>query len=139
MWVWMWADSAEVADALCSHGMPLPLAESPCGGNAQLRLLICYAATHPENMNDAKAAQWAKLADLTEADMSTITALESLGVPVRKKGTAAKSKIFSRKPRAKNTRKVGLQLHPPLHHLLNMQMNNLSFIQVLNPAYLEFS
>ena len=67
-------------------------------------------------MDDTKAGQWAKLADLSEADMAVITSLEALGVPVRKKGTAGKSKIFSRKPRAKNTRKV----YPALWSAVNV-------------------
>lgn len=73
----------------------------------QIRLLICFVATHPEKMDDSKAMQWARLADLSDADMAAITSLESLGVPVRKKGTAPKSRIFSRKQQAKQTRKVG--------------------------------
>ena len=73
-----------------------------------MRLLICFVATHPEKMDDSKASQWAKLAELSDADMATITCLECLGVPVRKKGAASKAKLFSRKPRVRNTRKVGI-------------------------------
>ena len=75
--------------------------------NVQIRLLICFVATHPEKMDQSKADSWAQLAGLSDADMAAIISLESLGVPVRKKGAAGKSKIFSRKAKApKNTRKV---------------------------------
>ena len=51
--------------------------------------------------------RWAKLADLSEEDVATITSLECLGLPVRKRGSSSKSRpFFSRKPRAKNVRKV---------------------------------
>lgn len=99
----------------------------------KIRLLICFVATHPEKMDDSKAMQWARLADLSDADMAAITSLESLGVPVRKKGTAPKSRIFSRKQQAKQTRKgrevaegeYELQRFVPLlQELLEAQVSN---------------
>lgn len=75
----------------------------------QLRLLMCYVATHPDKMDDEHSRQWARYADLTEADMTAITNLECIGVPVRKKGAAAakSSRLFKRKPATKAVRKVG--------------------------------
>ena len=42
---------------------------------------MCYAATHPEKMDQQKQVQWQKLAKLQPADMATIINLEHLGVP----------------------------------------------------------
>lgn len=52
----------------------------------QVRLLMCYVATHPEKLDATKQQQWQKLAALSPEDMTTITNLELLGVPVRKRG-----------------------------------------------------
>ena len=75
----------------------------------QARLLMCYAATHPEKMDAQKQVQWQKLAKLQPADMSTIINLEALGVPVRKRGKAS-GLSFGRK-RKRAVRKVPL---PPV-------------------------
>ena len=70
----------------------------------QARLLMCYAATHPEKMDAQKQVQWQKLAKLQAADMNTIINLEALGVPVRKRGKAS-GLSFGRK-RKRAVRKV---------------------------------
>ena len=70
-----------------------------------MRLLMCYVATHPEKLDAAKQSQWQKLAGLTAEDMTTITNLEFIGVPVRKKSKAT-GLNFGRK-RKKALRKVG--------------------------------
>lgn len=70
----------------------------------QVRLLMCYVATHPEKMDDTKAGQWQKLAKLSTQDMETITNLEYLGVPVRKRGKTP-ALMFGRK-RKRAVRKV---------------------------------
>ena len=51
-----------------------------------MRLLMCYVATHPEKLDATKEQQWQKLANLSHEDMTTITNLEFIGVPVRKRG-----------------------------------------------------
>ena len=65
---------------------------------------MCYAATHPEKMDQQKQVQWQKLAKLQPADMATIINLEHLGVPVRKRGKAS-GLSFGRK-RKRAVRKV---------------------------------
>eukprot|EP00891_Asterochloris_glomerata_P007891 jgi/Astpho2/7891/gw1.00118.18.1_t len=72
----------------------------------KVRLLMCYCATHPEKMDATKQMQWQKLAKLTDMDMNTITNLEFLGVPVRKRGKATSSLTFGRK-RKRAVRKRG--------------------------------
>ena len=47
---------------------------------------MCYMATHPEKLDATKEQQWQKLANLSHEDMTTITNLEFIGVPVRKRG-----------------------------------------------------
>ena len=54
---------------------------------------MCYAATHPEKMDQQKQVQWQKLAKLQPADMATIINLEHLGVPVRKRGTGLRAQL----------------------------------------------
>ena len=78
---------------------------SLCARLLQVRLLMCYCATHPEKMDATKQMQWQKLAKLTDMDMNTITNLEFLGVPVRKRGKATSSLTFGRK-RKRAVRKV---------------------------------
>uniref|UniRef100_A0A7S0KFG8 Uncharacterized protein n=1 Tax=Micromonas pusilla TaxID=38833 RepID=A0A7S0KFG8_MICPS len=53
--------------------------------NDKLRLLLLYAATHPEKFDDAERARWMKATGLTRVDMDTVTNLEHLGVRVLKK------------------------------------------------------
>ena len=47
----------------------------------QVRLLMCYSATHVEKLDATRQQQWQKVARLTPADMDAITNLEYLGVP----------------------------------------------------------
>ncbi|KAK9826197.1 hypothetical protein WJX81_006806 [Elliptochloris bilobata] len=71
------ATSKEVIAFLAAH------ATTPA--QEKLRLLMCYAATHPDKLDSAKLAQWQKLAKLGDADITTLTNLECLGVPVLKR------------------------------------------------------
>ncbi len=68
--------------------------------HVQARLLMCYAATHPEKMDAQKQVQWQKLAKLQAADMNTIINLEHLGVPVRKRGKASGLSFGRKRKRA---------------------------------------
>ncbi|MCO5559681.1 hypothetical protein L7F22_013282 [Adiantum nelumboides] len=51
----------------------------------KLRLLMIYAASHPEKLDAAKRLQWMKLARLTEEDMNPVVNMEYMGVSVSKK------------------------------------------------------
>ncbi|KAG0576062.1 hypothetical protein KC19_5G052300 [Ceratodon purpureus] len=62
----------------------------------KLRLLLIYAATHPEKLDAAKRLQWMKLAKLSGEDMNGINNLEYLGVSVSKR----QSGVFSLKFRS---------------------------------------
>ena len=61
---------------LLSPAPPLPL---PCC--LQVRLLMCYSATHLEKLDPTREQQWQKVARLTPEDMACVTNLEFLGVP----------------------------------------------------------
>ena len=50
----------------------------------KIRLLMCYLATHPEKMDDAKRQQWIKLGGLSPQDMEAVDNLAYLGVQVMK-------------------------------------------------------
>ena len=50
----------------------------------KLRLLLLYAASHPEKFDDAERARWAKLTGLTPGDLATVSNLERLGAKVEK-------------------------------------------------------
>lgn len=47
----------------------------------QVRLLMCYSATHLEKLDSTREAQWQKVARLAPEDMAMVTNLEYLGVP----------------------------------------------------------
>ena len=47
----------------------------------QVRLLMCYSATHLEKLDPTREQQWQKVARLTPEDMACVTNLEFLGVP----------------------------------------------------------
>ena len=71
-----------------SNSSSLPPPPPPFPQDVKLRLLLCYAATHPGKLDAAKEAQWAKLARLqppTEL-ARCLAGLEALGVPVYKRG-----------------------------------------------------
>ena len=74
-------------------------------GPSQLRLLMCYAATHPDKLDASKLAQWQKLARLSDGDMGTLTNLECLGVPVLKRSKPGRLAGLVRK-RNRAVRKV---------------------------------
>lgn len=78
---------------------------NPVLGRAQVRLLMCYAATHPDKLDSAKLAQWQKLAKLSDADIATLTNLECLGVPVLKRSKPGRLAGLVRK-RNRAVRKV---------------------------------
>ena len=44
----------------------------------KLRLLLLYAATHPEKFDDAERSRWMKTTGLTKEDMNTVTNLVSI-------------------------------------------------------------
>lgn len=81
--------SRELIAALSSNcSSPLLPPPPPFPQDVKLRLLLCYAATHPGKLDAAKEAQWAKLARLqppTEL-ARCLAGLEALGVPVYKRG-----------------------------------------------------
>ena len=54
-----------------------------------LRLLLLYAASHPEKFDDAERARWMKLTGLTRGDLATVANLARLGVRVEKPGKAS--------------------------------------------------
>jgi hypothetical protein len=62
----------------------------------RLRLFLCYAATHPDKLAGAKAAQWAKLARLEPGEMAAATNLAYLGCkPSPDAGAGASAKALS--------------------------------------------
>jgi syntaxin-binding protein 1 len=50
----------------------------------KLRLLLLYAASHPEKFDDAERARWAKLTGLTPGDLAAVSNLERLGAKIEK-------------------------------------------------------
>ena len=68
---WLWASPTTVARC------------------AQVRLLMCYSATHQEKLDPTREAQWQKVARLTQEDMAMVTNLEYLGVPGEQAGGVA--------------------------------------------------
>lgn len=68
-----------------SSASPRPLIP-PGRQSAQVRLLLCYSATHLEKLDATREAQWQKVARLTPEDMAAVTNLEFLGVPGERRG-----------------------------------------------------
>ena len=50
----------------------------------KLRLVLLYAASHPEKFDDAERSRWAKATGLSLGDLAVVMALEKLGVKVLK-------------------------------------------------------
>ena len=71
------ATSKEIIAFLSTNQM-LPVAD-------KVRLLMCYCATHQEKLDRTREGQWRKVARLNDADMTAITNLEYLGIPVCKR------------------------------------------------------
>ncbi|KAL3694828.1 hypothetical protein R1sor_008479 [Riccia sorocarpa] len=71
----------------------------------KLRLLMIYAATHPEKLDATKRLQWMKLARLTGDDMNAISNLEYLGVSVTKKTSSSFSLKFGARKNKRALRK----------------------------------
>lgn len=68
----------------CPATSPTPnIATPPClpWFRSQVRLLMCYSATHLEKLDSTREAQWQKVARLAPEDMAMVTNLEYLGVP----------------------------------------------------------
>ena len=57
----------------------------PCD---KLRLVLLYAASHPEKFDDTERQRWARATGLTQGDLAVVMALEKLGVKVRKPKTS---------------------------------------------------
>eukprot|EP00246_Nothoceros_aenigmaticus_P006246 TRINITY_DN1903_c0_g1_i3.p1 TRINITY_DN1903_c0_g1~~TRINITY_DN1903_c0_g1_i3.p1 ORF type:complete len:668 (+),score=135.04 TRINITY_DN1903_c0_g1_i3:36-2006(+) len=60
----------------------------------RLRLMMIYAATHPEKLDATKRMQWMKLARLSGDDMNALNNLEYIGVSVSKKSSSGFSLRF---------------------------------------------
>lgn len=90
------ATSKEVIKLLGAHPM--------LSNNEKVRLLMCYVATHPEKLDNARRMQWMKLTKLGVEDMNVINNLEYLGVSVSKKGSTSKLN-FGAKKRKRPVRK----------------------------------
>ena len=60
----------------------------------KLRLLLLYAASHPEKFDDAERARWAKLTGLTPGDLATVSNLERLGAKIEKPKRGAAAATF---------------------------------------------
>lgn len=71
----------------------------------KLRLLMIYAASHPEKLDAAKRLQWMKLARLTEEDMNPVVNMEYMGVSVSKKQTGGFSLKFGTRKNKRGLRK----------------------------------
>ncbi len=91
------SSSGSSASTSASNSNPLPPPPPPFPQDVKLRLLLCYAATHPGKLDAAKEMQWAKLARLSPpADLAKCLAgLEALGVPVYKRGGSGSSSASS--------------------------------------------
>ncbi|KAG0585407.1 hypothetical protein KC19_2G009300 [Ceratodon purpureus] len=63
----------------------------------KLRLLMIYAATHPDKLDASKRLSWQKLAKLTDEEMSAVNNLEYLGVQAPKKQTSSGVEKFALK------------------------------------------
>ncbi|XP_024530401.1 SNARE-interacting protein KEULE [Selaginella moellendorffii] len=64
--------------------------------DCKLRLLMIYAATHPEKLDESKKQQWMKLARLSDGDMAAVSNLEYLGLSVSKKQSGGFALKFSK-------------------------------------------
>lgn len=71
----------------------------------KLRLLMIYAASHPEKLDAAKRLQWMKLARLTEEDMNPVVNMEYMGVSVSKKQSGGFSLKFGTRKNKRGLRK----------------------------------
>ena len=65
--------------------------ESDMSQAEKLRLLLLYAATHPEKFDAAEKSRWMKATGLSSADLDTVINLEKLGVRVTKRASAFSS------------------------------------------------
>jgi syntaxin-binding protein 1 len=71
----------------------------------RVRVLMCYSATHQEKLDPTRASQWQKVARLSSANMSAITNLEYLGIPVCKRQRGALASLSFGRKRRKAVRK----------------------------------
>lgn len=71
----------------------------------KIRLLMIYAASHPEKLDAAKRRQWMELARLTEDDMRPVVNMEYVGVSVSKKQSGGFSLKFGHRKNKRALRK----------------------------------
>jgi syntaxin-binding protein 1 len=94
----------------------------------KLRLLLLYAASHPEKFDDAERSRWSRATGLSLGDLAAVTCLENLGVKVSKprsaRGAAAANVGFrttkSKRP-VVHERRSEWDLHrflPTVNHLV---------------------
>lgn len=60
----------------------------------KLRLLMIYAAIHPEKIDGVKSLQWTQLARLSSDDMNAVKNMEYIGAPISKKQSGGFSLKF---------------------------------------------
>ncbi|GBG62647.1 hypothetical protein CBR_g31666 [Chara braunii] len=65
----------------------------------KLRLLMIYAASHPEKLDPKKERQWMKILEISGEDWNAVNNLEHLGVSVFKKSSSAFLKFGMKKSR----------------------------------------
>lgn len=82
---WWHPPGLPTPSVICTPPHSTPLC--PC--QAQVRLLMCYSATHLEKLDATRQQQWQKVARLTPEDMACVTNLEYLGVPGEGRGAGA--------------------------------------------------
>ncbi|KAL2632868.1 hypothetical protein R1flu_004347 [Riccia fluitans] len=92
-------------DATSKELISILNAKQELSAENKLRLLMIYAATHPEKLDATKRLQWMKLARLTGDDMNAINNLEYLGVSVTKKTSGGFSLKFGSRKNKRSLRK----------------------------------
>ena len=65
----------------------------------KLRLLMIYAATHPEKIDEQEALKWVQASGLTEKDIDTVVKLEQLGAKIRKTDATTSKSTRMNRPR----------------------------------------
>ena len=65
----------------------------------KLRLLMIYAATHPEKIDEQEALKWIRASGLTQKDIDTVLKLEQLGAKIRKTDATTSKSTRMNRPR----------------------------------------
>ncbi len=65
----------------------------------KLRLLMIYAATHPEKIDEQEALKWIRASGLTRKDIDTVLKLEQLGAKIRKTDATTSKSTRMNRPR----------------------------------------